>query len=237
MQVLITRPREAAATLASELVARGHCTLIEPLLTIELIPCVTLDLDGVQAIVLTSANAVPALNGTITPLPVFVVGEATAAAARRAGLSDVRVAAGDASSLARMIRGQCRPAGGPLLHLCGTEVRPGLAEELAAAGFALRRQPVYRAVAARVLSPGAIEALRRKAIDAVLLFSPRTAAIFAELVARHGLAGCLGRTDAICLSAAVAEPCHGLAWRAVQVATRPELELLLRRLEGSGRRC
>ncbi len=237
MQVLITRPREAAATLASELDARGHSTLIEPLLAIEPIPCVTLDLDGVQAIVLTSANAVPALDGTITPLPVFVVGEATAAAARRAGLSNVRVAAGDASSLARMIREQCRPAGGALLHLCGTEVRPGLAEQLAAAGFVLRRQPVYRAVAARALSPGVIEALRRKAIDAVLLFSPRTATVFAELVARHDLAGCLGRTEAICLSAAVAEPCRHLAWRAVQVATRPELELLLRRLEGSGRRC
>jgi uroporphyrinogen-III synthase len=237
VQVLITRPRDDAAMLASELEARGHSTLVEPLLTIEPIRCASLNLDGVQAIVLTSANAVPALDGTITPLPVFVVGEATAAAARRAGLSDLRVAAGDASSLARMIREQCRPAGGALLHLCGAEVRPGLAEQLAAAGFALRRQPVYRAVAASTLSPGVIEALRREVIDAVLLFSPRTAAIFAELVARHDLAGCLGRTDAICLSAAVAEPCRRLVWRAVRVATRPELEMLLRRLEGAGRRC
>jgi uroporphyrinogen-III synthase len=237
VQVLITRPREAAAALASELEARGHSTLIEPLLTIEPIRSASLDLDGVQAIILTSANAAPALEGTIAPLPVFVVGEATAMAARRAGWTDVRVAAGDASSLARMIRKECRPSGGALLHLSGTDVRPGLAEQLAAAGFVLRRQPVYRAVAAVALSSEVIEALRREAIDAVLLFSPRTAAVFAELIARHDLAGCLGGTEAICLSTAVAESCGRLTWRAVRVAARPELAMLLRRLEGAERRC
>jgi uroporphyrinogen-III synthase len=237
VHVLITRPRAEAAVLARELEARGHEVLVEPLLTIAPVADVIPALDDVQAILLTSANAVPALRGTNPRLPVFVVGEATARAAREHGCEQVHVAAGDAASLARLVVARCRPSEGTLLHLCGAEVRPGLADPLEAAGFALRRQVVYRALAASSLSAQAIVAIRRRAIDAVLLFSPRTASVLVGLLAGHELADCLGRTEAICLSAAVAEPCRGLRWKAVRIAARPEVGSLLGQLEGGGRRC
>ena len=230
-------PRPQALELARALEAHGDTVLLEPLLTIERIAGATPDLEGVQAIVLTSANAVPALPATGVRLPVFAVGAATARAARAHGCEEVHAAAGDAQSLARLIGAHCRPAAGPLLHLAGAEVRPGLAEALAAAGLTLRRQTVYRATAARGLSGPVVEALRHKAIDAVLLFSPRTATTLVELIAAHQLAGCLGRTEAICLSAAVAARCRRLEWRAVRVAPRPEIGPLLAQLEGVGRRC
>jgi uroporphyrinogen-III synthase len=237
VHVLITRPRAEATVLAQELEARGHQVMIEPLLTIAPVADVIPALDGVQAILLTSANAVPALRGTNLRLPVFVVGEATARAAREHGCEQVHVAAGDARSLVRLVVARCRPSEGTLLHLCGAEVRPGLAQPLEAADFALRRQAVYRVVAANSLSAQAIAAIRRRAIDAVLLFSPRTASVLVGLLAGHELAGCLGRTEAICLSAAVAEPCRGLQWKAVRIAARPEVGSLLGQLEGGGRRC
>jgi uroporphyrinogen-III synthase len=237
VRVLITRPRADAAVLAQELEARGHEVMVEPLLTIAPLPDAAPALDGVQAILLTSANAVPALRGTNARLPVFVVGEATARAAREHGWKQVHVAAGDASSLARLIIARCRPSEGRLLHLCGAEVRPGLAEPLEAAGFTLRRQVVYQAIAASSLSSEAVAAIRAEAVDAVLLFSPRTASVLVGLLARHGLSGCLGRTEAICLSAAVAEPCRSLPWKAVRIAARPEVGSLLGQLEGRGRRC
>jgi uroporphyrinogen-III synthase len=237
VHVLITRPRAEAAVLAQELEARGHEVLVEPLLTIAPVADVIPALDDVQAILLTSANAVPALRGTNPRLPVFVVGEATARAAREHGCEQVHVAAGDATSLARLVVARCRPSEGTLLHLCGAEVRPGLADLLEAAGFALRRQVVYRALAASSLSAQAIVAIRRRAIDAVLLFSPRTASVLVGFLTGHELADCLGRTEAICLSAAVAEPCRGLRWKAVRIAARPEVGSLLGQLEGGGRRC
>ena len=163
--------------------------LIGPVLTVEPIPDAVPDLTGVQALVLTSANAVPALAATDPGRPVFVIGAATARAARAAGCRDVRPAAGDGASLARLIIEQCRPERDALLHLAGTEVRPELAEALAAAGFELRRQAVYRVVAADRLAAPVVEAIRARAIDAVLLFSPRSAATFVELIARHDLAG------------------------------------------------
>ena len=97
LHVLITRPRERALEFARELEQRGDTALIEPLLAIEPIAGVAPELDGVQAIVLTSAHAVPALSERGRRLPVFAVGDATAAAARRAGCSTV-VSAGGAGT-------------------------------------------------------------------------------------------------------------------------------------------
>jgi uroporphyrinogen-III synthase len=210
------------------------------------------DLAGVQAILLTSANAVPALSAAAKRLPVFAVGAATAAAARGAGCVTVVSADGAGADLARLVVRRCRPDAGALLHLAGEKVRPEPAALLAAAGekvrpepaallaaagFALRRHAVYRAAAARALSAGTVAALRRQAIDAVLLFSPRTARTFARLVGEHGLQASLGATAAICLSAAVAEASRALAWQGIYTARRPELPALLEVLEAARRRC
>jgi len=204
---------------------------------IEPLPHAVPDLAGVQAIMLTSANAVPALGEAARRLPVFAVGEATAAAARGAGCMAVVSAGGAGEELARLVAARCRPGDGALLHLCGQEVRPEPASTLAAAGFAVRQLAVYRAETARALEPGTIEALRRRQVDAVLLLSPRTARTFALLVGRHGLEASLGATAAICLSAAVAAPCRALVWQAVHTAARPELTAVLEVLEAVRRRC
>jgi uroporphyrinogen-III synthase len=237
LHVLITRPREQALELAQQLAARGDTALIEPLLNIERLPGVPPDLAGVQALVLTSANAAPALSAPARQLPLFAVGDATANAAKAAGCRTVIAATGTGADLARLIARRCRPERGALLHLSGEEVRPGLAEELAAAGFDLRRQVVYRTVPARALSAPTVEALAQRQIEAVLLFSPRTAQTFVELIAWHGLRDHLAATAAICLSAAVAEPCRELVWRAIHLAAQPELGALLEALEAARRRC
>ena len=56
MRVLITRPRHDAETFATLLHARGHTTIIEPLIDIAFRDGPPLDLSGVGAIALTSAN-------------------------------------------------------------------------------------------------------------------------------------------------------------------------------------
>ena len=195
------------------------------------------DLAGVQALVLTSANAAAALSAPARQLPLFAVGDATASAAESAGCRTVISATGTGADLARLIARRCRPERGAILHLSGEDVRPGLGEELAAAGFDLRRQVVYRAVPTRALSAATVEALARRQVEAVLLFSPRTAQTFVELIARHGVRDDLAATAAICLSVAVAQPCRELVWRAIHLAAEPELGALLEALEAARRRC
>jgi uroporphyrinogen-III synthase len=237
MHVLITRPREQSLELADRLAARGDTALIEPLLTIEPAAGVVPQLAGVQALVLTSANAAPALGPWARQLRLFAVGAATAGAARRAGCATVIAAAGAGADLARLIAQRCRPDDGALLHLAGAAVRPELGEELVAAGFALRRQVVYEARPAAALSPAAVAAIGCRQVEAVLLFSPRSARIFVELIARHELQDHLATAAAICLSTAVAQPCRALVWRAIYLAARPTESALLEALEAARRRC
>ena len=95
MRVMITRPREDAEALAGRLAEDGIESLIEPLL--EIIPRADepLDLDNVQALMLTSANGARALGRATDrrDLALFAVGPATAAAARSAGFATVAVGA------------------------------------------------------------------------------------------------------------------------------------------------
>ena len=61
MRVLITRPEDDARPLAERLAARGIEALVEPLLIIVPVAGAELDLDGVQALLVTSANGARAL--------------------------------------------------------------------------------------------------------------------------------------------------------------------------------
>src|SRR5579885_3249920 len=93
LRALVTRPRAEAVELAAALERRGIAALIEPLIEIRFADLPPPDLAGVRAILCTSANGVRAL-ARLTPargLPLFAVGDATAARAREAGFAAVTV--------------------------------------------------------------------------------------------------------------------------------------------------
>ena len=229
--MLVTRPEDQAADTVRLLRERGDEPLLDPLLRIERMPPPTGVPAGTAALAVTSANAVPALAAIGAGLPVFAVGRATARALHEAGRPPAAVAGGDGVDLARTLAAAL-PAGAIVLHVAGHDVRPGLAEELAATGLLYRRVTVYAAVAAERLAPATEAALGAGTLDAVLLFSPRTAALFATLVRGAGLAPRLGGTVAACLSEAVATELAGLPFRAVRVAEARDQKALLRRLDG-----
>lgn len=228
-RVLITRPAEDAAPLAGRLAALGIAALIEPMLAIRLIAGPPPDLEGVQALLITSANGVRALAARSAQrgVVVFAVGDASAAAARAEGFVRIESAAGDVESLGRLVRARLDPSGGALLHVAGAEVAGALADDLRAAGFDYRRTVLYRAATADRLSPAAAAALAEGSIAAVLLYSPRTAAALVRLIEAAGLAAACARIDALCLSGAVARAAAGLAWRSMRTATRPDQDALI----------
>ena len=229
MRVLITRPREEAESLAAQLAARGIDSLVEPLLDIRPITTPALALDGVQALLFTSANgarAFAAREGR-RDLPVFAVGARTAEVAREAGFTRVESAADDVTRLAALVRERLDPARGAILHGSGAVIKGDIAALLAPAGFAVRRVALYEATPAGELSATARADIQRGAIAAVLLFSARTAETFVSLAQRAGLTAALSRIAAVCLSRAVADAVAPVAWREVLVAARPEQGALL----------
>jgi uroporphyrinogen-III synthase len=235
--VLITRPEPEANELAERLAARGYATLIEPLLEIRLLmDGRPLDFAGVQAILISSANGVRALDARLAAsdkaraLPLFAVGPASAEAATAAGFLGVEAANGDVGALAALVGRRCTPSQGRLVHVAGSVVAGDLAGRLAAQGFTVDRVTLYEAVPARTLSPSATRALKAGTIDQMLFFSPRTAETFVRLIEEAGLGAALGRATALCLSDAVATVAGRLSWGAIRIAARPEEEALLETL-------
>ena len=244
MRVLVTRPEDDARSLVAALEARGHEALVASMLTIAPAPGVEapLDLGGVQALVFTSANGarVFARLSDERDLPVFAVGDASAAAARDAGFARIESAGGDVDDLARLARERLDPARGALLHAAGSVVAGDLSGVLAAAGFRLRRVVLYETRKVARLSAGAVEALEAGALDAILFFSPRTASAFVSLADEAGVTAACQRVTAFCLSPAVAEAAEAIGWRQVRVAPRPDSAALLELIdatlgEGGGR--
>lgn len=229
MRVLITRPRDEAETFAGQLGRLGVESDVEPLLEIRPRTGAALDLAGVQALLLTSANGARALEAATArrDLPVLAVGDATARAARAAGFVDVTVADGTVEKLAELARVRLKPEAGRLLHVAGSAVAGDLGGALTKAGFRVDRAVLYDAVTATELTPAARAALAANRLDAVAFFSPRTAATFVSLARRAGLEPRLARLDALCLSRAVAEAASAVAWRSIKVAAAPELAALL----------
>lgn len=229
MRVLVTRPEADAGPIAADLAARGHTAVIEPLLTIVARPEVGVDLTGVQAIALTSANGARTLAARTErrDLPAFAVGDATAAAARAAGFAAVESAGGDVAALAALIAARLDPGAGSVFHAAARHVAGDLKGRLEAAGFAVRRVALYDAEPRPALSPATAAALRDGGIDATLFFSPRTGRTFVRLLAESRLTAVCGRITAVCLSAAVAEEIKQLPWHALLVAAQPTQAALL----------
>lgn len=234
MLVIVTRPRAQSERTAELLRKAGHRAIIDPVLEITPLSPPPLPQAKVAALAITSANAAHALTSLPSHLPVFAVGEATAAAVERTCGRAPQVAQGDGRALGRLIEATLPATEGEIVHLAGREVRDGLGELLAAAGYVYRRLTVYEASPTGGMAPEAVEALRQGRVDAVLLYSPRSARLWADKVRASGLDSSLGCVVSVCLSPAVAAELQGLDQAAVRVAATPDQAALLRCLEAPG---
>lgn len=236
MRLLVTRPEPDALKLCGLLEDAGHEAVAEPLLSLSFDDADPVDLEGAQALIATSRNALRALKGAEAAtttlvdarhLPLFAVGRATATEARALGFETVVTGAGTAAELVAHIVSVLDPAAGVLVHLAGDTVAHDLAGELEAHGFRVRQPVVYRMIAAGSFADTTVEALALNDIDGVLLMSPRTAAVYARLVARHGLTAAVRPLPHFCLSPAVARRLQPLGAVPTLVPDAPRLEELL----------
>jgi uroporphyrinogen-III synthase len=224
MRVLVTRPMDDALETAAQLAARGHQSTISPLLEIRLCAEVAISLIGVQAILATSSNGVRALSQRSDgrELPLFAVGEHTASVARDVGFSDVRSANGNVQTLAAAVSTWARPERGALIHIAGSQEPGPLVTDLRVRGYDVRTAMLYRAVPAARLSTAAQEALQTGLLDAILLFSPNTAATFVDCVAVDGLQNYCRTLVAYCISRAAAAPLKPLRLKDVRWPAHPD---------------
>lgn len=226
MVVLVTRPAADSEATAARLRAAGFEPLVTPLMTIEPRNGVV-DLRGSQGVLVTSANGVRALAAATEErgVAVFAVGAASAAVARDAGFPAVASADGDVAALVALVTDRVDPTAGRLVHVAGRITTGGDGNDLAArlgqAGYTVDKVVLYEASAAAALPGDAARALRTGEVDAVVLYSPRSAALFADLVTEGGQRVACEAIVAACLSDGVARALGDLSFARVVVAAAP----------------
>jgi uroporphyrinogen-III synthase len=229
VRLLLTRPEPDAQRTAAVLRARGHQAVIAPLLRIEAQIDVLIGEGPWGAILVTSANAGPAVAfheraPRLRTLPVFAVGRRSAQTMAAAGFSDVKHSDGDVSDLVGFVAAQLTPAT-PLLYLAGEERSGDLAGELRGRGFAVETAVVYRAIATAHLPPEASELLADQ--SGVLHFSRRSAEAFLDAAQAMNVLAAALRTIHYCLSPRVAEPLMRAGAADVRVAQEPSETALI----------
>jgi uroporphyrinogen-III synthase len=217
--LLVTRPAEEAERMLVAAESAGFTAMLAPLLRI-----VALEWDACasdhDALLFTSARApgpVAAQRPNLRALPAWCVGGHSAGQAREAGFTVAATGSGDGSAIvaAAAASGVRR-----LLHLGGESRAPMAVPE----GLIVTHVPVYAARAIEHLPANAAEALAAHRVLATLLYSPRSARLFRQLLEGLGLDPADQRI--VALSEAVAEAA-GPGWRAREVASAPTTDAAL----------
>jgi len=240
MAVLVTRPHPDGETTAAALRARGFEVLEAPMLRFEPV-AFRGDMDGrYGAVILTSANALrgiePRLKShRLLELPLFAVGEQTAAAARRAGFTQVISAKGDATDLRDLVLASVKAkqlkGASTLLYLAGAEMARDLAGELGGHGLRVMTHATYKMSPVTNLPRDVCEAFAANQIEAVLHYSQRSARAFVEAARAAGVEISALAVPQCCMSAAVASVVRDAGAARVMVAESPDENALFRALD------
>ena len=232
MTILVTRPQPDNEATGASLRARGFDVLLAPMLRFEPMALLEDEDADYAAIIVTSANALRAIEPQLPghrwlKLPLFTVGDRTAAAARRAGFSKIISAAGDSQDLRELIlakaRGKKREFGrGPLLYLAGADLSRDLAGELGEHGLTVVTRTTYRMVASSDLSPEVLEAIAANQVQAVLHYSARSARVFVDAVRAAGVEISALAVPQCCISANVATVLREAGASRVALASSPD---------------
>ena len=206
-RVLVLRPEPGASATVERARERGLEAVAIPLFTVEPVEWEAPEPAGFDGLLLTSANAVrhggDALAG-LRALPVYVVGQATADAARDAGFDIAATGEADIERLLDSIEVDLR-----LLHPCGADRREP-------------DQPRQRITPIPVYRANPVERLDLAAANGAvaLVHSPRAGRRFAELVGDRA-------SIAIAAISPAAADAAGSGWEAVEAAQQPRDDALL----------
>ncbi|MDC1381855.1 uroporphyrinogen-III synthase [Candidatus Puniceispirillum sp.] len=191
-----------------------------------------------SGIIMTSRNAVDTIatsrhTAAWAKMPIFVVGAASAAAARNAGFLDIIIGAGGGAGLLPSIRRYISDRKGtqdidnlPLFWPSAVEISFDMVAALAAHEIAVQRLPVYQMIANDELDAVTTDKIGKGAIAAVVAMSSRSIRIFQKNLDAAGKGSSRGRMALIAGSAAIAAAA-GDGWQMVYVARQPRRSRLL----------
>jgi uroporphyrinogen-III synthase len=239
MAILVTRPHLDGETTARALRDRGFDVLCAPMLRFEPVPFQD-DADArYGAVIVTSANALRAISphlagSRLLQLPLFAVGEHTAAEAREAGFKEVIAAKGDAGSLRDLVLAAVKSKqlkkSSPFLYLAGADLARDLGGELGGKGLTVVTRTTYRMMPAPSLPREICDAFVAHEVEAVLHYSRRSARAFLEAARSGGVEISALALPQCCISVAVAAVLRDAGATQVTAAASPDENALFEAL-------
>lgn len=235
MRILVTRPEPGATRTAAFLKERGHEPVMLPLSKI--VPISHKIPDGpFDAVAITSSNALEYasedLLAILSGLEGHVVGERTANAARKAGLT-VRGVAKNAHDLARLMADQLAPQS-RLLYMSGRVRMPTFEDDIRAANMEITTVETYDTKEISYTTDLVKSIIGEDPIDGVLVYSVVAAKAVRDLLGETEHLDLLDESKIYCLSPRIAELFEGRKKGEVIAAPEPDELLLVSLLEAKG---
>ncbi|HBV78294.1 MAG TPA: hypothetical protein DEB58_01380 [Alphaproteobacteria bacterium] len=190
-----------------------------------------------NGIIFTSRHAVDAVTkatdaATWVTKPAFVVGSATAAAAKQAGFTDIIIGSGGGAGLVEPIRqaladnNSAQPQKASLLWPSALDISFDMAAAMRHHDIAVQRLPAYQMVANANLAPPVRDALAKGFITAVIAMSPKSIQILRANIDAAGVDSARKNIDLIAGSDAIAAAA-GDGWKHVYESRHPRRSRLL----------
>src|ERR1700744_1477136 len=236
MAVLVTRPDQDNEATAASLRARGFDVLQAPMLRFEQLTWQDDSDARYGAVIVTSANALRGVEKhpagqRLLKLPLFAVGEHTAAAAKEAGFDKVTSANGGAVALREAVLAAVKAKqlkkASPLLYLAGADLARDLAGDLGERGFTVVTQTTYRMIPVTNFPRNVSDGFAANGIQAVLHYSRRSARAFLEAARAAGVEISALAVAQCCISDAVASVVRDAGATQVLTARSPDESALL----------
>ena len=239
MRILVTRPIAQALKTKERLEAFGHDVCLAPMLEIVFPACSDIDPGQFRAIAVTSLNAIDALlqradRDQLQSLPMFTVGDKSARQAERAGWQQVTSASGTVDDLVALLASKYCDSTGSILYAAGVNRAGDLAGGLATQSVEVVTAEVYHARPVDHLASEIVDKLRQDRMDAIFIYSARTALIFLQCVRNVDLLAEVRRIRTCVLSEAIAAPFRAAGFENMTVATEPNESSLLKDLRFQG---
>ena len=239
MHILLTRPEEQSLMTAGLLRALGYEVHVHPLMHVEEVEgaaaqlhLLATDETSVRAWIVTSKHGIEVLSRACGDAsksqPLYVPSPVSADFAMELGWRDVRAGEGDAlSMLARLRRELQADDAGVLVYVRGQDVRHDLAGMLAADGYDVHEVMAYDAQAYAHLPEEMLVLWRDDVLDAVMVYSPRSAQLLEQGLRDAGVLEHAARVHVVAISTAVAHALDRECWAGIHAASSPSNDAML----------
>ncbi len=230
-QILLTRPEPGLMETKRSLETAGYEVVGAPMTRII---AKKVRVPKANAYVVTSLRGVEHGLSKVENMavPVFVVGPATAAAARSLGFDNIHMGSGTVESLVPVIEEQLSVGKGIVTHLSGVHLSHNISIDLTALGYKTQRVICYEAEVMKSLPESLVKGLDSNKISHALFYSARAVTIFERLLDVYDMREASKKIIMLAISDRVAKTAK-LSWQSRLVAAEPTLEAMADLLDES----